>query len=51
MKYTDFWDALAALTVMPTPRWRRPNTNGIPGIVSGIDFERMRRSDLMRQLA
>lgn len=36
---------------LPTPRWRRRNANGIPGIVSGVRFERKRRSDRERALA
>lgn len=50
-KYSDYFTALEALVRMHTPRWRRPNANGIPGIVTGIRFDRMRRADLERALS
>lgn len=50
-KHTDYFTALEALVRMPTPRWRRPNANGIPGIVTGLRFDRMRRADLKRVLS
>ena len=50
-KYTDYFAALDALVRMPTPRWRRRNANGTPGIVSGVRFDRMRRTDLERALS
>lgn len=50
-KHTDYFTALEALLRMPTPRWRRPNVNGIPGIVTGIRFDRMRRADIKRALS
>lgn len=50
-KYEDYFEALGNLVRMPTPYWRRRNTNGIPGIVAGVRFERMRRTDLERALA
>lgn len=50
-KYTDYFAALEALVRMPTPRWRRRNVNGIPGIVAGVRFDRMSRVDLQRALS
>lgn len=51
VKFTDYFEALAALVKMPTPRWRRPNANGIPGIVAGVRFDRVSRAELERALA
>lgn len=45
-KFDDFLDALAELQRMDTPRWRRPSPKGIPSIVTGVRFERMRRSQI-----
>jgi hypothetical protein len=42
----DFDEALAALQRMPTPYWRRPNSSGNWGIVSGVRWERLDTSDL-----
>lgn len=50
-KYSDYFAALEALARMHPPRWRRPNANGIPGIVTGIHFDRVRRIDLERALS
>ena len=50
-KYSDYFAALEALVRMHPPRWRRPNANGIPGIVTGIHFDRVRRADLERALS
>ncbi len=50
-KYSDYFAALEALVRMHPPRWRRPNENGIPGIVTGIHFDRVRRVDLERALS
>ncbi|WP_245815692.1 hypothetical protein [Luteimonas chenhongjianii] len=50
-KHKDYFTALEALVRMPTPRWRRPNGNGVPGIVAGVRFDRMRRADLRRALS
>lgn len=45
--YSSFDDALDALKKMPTPYWRRPSkTSGIPGIVSGVRWERRPLSEL-----
>jgi hypothetical protein len=38
-KIESFNDALAALATMTTPRWRRPNTAGNWGLVSGTHWE------------
>jgi hypothetical protein len=32
--FSDYWEALAELSKMPTPRFRRRNKNNIPGIVA-----------------
>ena len=40
-------DALAALQVMASPFWRRPNENGTWGIVRGIRWARLDRTDLL----
>ena len=50
-KHADYFTALEALLRMPTPRWRRPNANGIPGIVTYVRFDRMRRADIERALS
>lgn len=42
-----FEDALAALQKMATPRWRRPNNAGSWGIVSGRDWKRIERRQLL----
>lgn len=51
VKFTNYFDALEALVRMPTPRWRRANADGNRGIVSGIRFDRIRRTELERALA
>ena len=51
VKYTDYFAALDALLKMPTPHWRRPNAHGIHGIVTGVHFDRMRRTDLEHALS
>ena len=45
-KVDDYYEALEMLQRMNTPRWRRPGPSGVPGIVSGVRFERMARRDL-----
>lgn len=50
-KYSDYFEALSALQAMPKPRWRRKNSEGNAGIVTGTEFERIRRSELLAQLA
>lgn len=42
----DFLEALGRLREMPTPHWRRPNVNGIPGIVAGIGWKSIPRQQL-----
>lgn len=44
--YEDYEDALAALSRMATPRWRRPNENGNFGIVSAERWRRLTRDEL-----
>ena len=45
--HATFEDALGALQRMATPRWRRPNDAGNWGIVSGRDWKRVERRQLM----
>lgn len=45
--YDSFDEALSALQKMATPRWRRPNEAGNWGIVSGRDWKRIERRQLM----
>lgn len=49
-KHTDYFAALEALQKMNPPRWRRKNSDGIPGIVAGVRFDRQRRADIERLL-
>jgi len=39
-KFESYEEALAYLRSVPVARWRRPNKNGIAGIVSAIDWVR-----------
>jgi len=45
--HATFEEALVALQKMATPRWRRPNEAGNWGIVSGRDWKRIERRQLM----
>jgi hypothetical protein len=45
--HATFEAALVALQKMATPRWRRPNDAGNWGIVSGRDWKRIERRQLM----
>ncbi|MFZ9198478.1 MAG: hypothetical protein ACO22Z_03945 [Paracoccaceae bacterium] len=45
--FPSFNEALFALHKMATPRWRRPNEAGNWGIVSGRDWKRIERRQLM----
>ncbi|WP_444464180.1 hypothetical protein [Rhodobacter capsulatus] len=47
VQYASFDEALIALHKMATPRWRRPNEAGNWGIVSGRDWKRIERRQLM----
>lgn len=47
----DYWEALDRLARMDVPKWRRPSSTGIWGLVKGDGWKRMRRKDLERQLA
>lgn len=47
VQYPTFDEALTALQKMATPRWRRPNEAGNWGIVSGRDWKRIERRQLM----
>src|SRR4029079_19666173 len=42
----DYQEAVARLSQMSTPYWRRPNEHGNWGIVSGISWQRKVRSEL-----
>jgi hypothetical protein len=42
----DYREALARLTRMPTPYWRRPNASGNWGIVAGVSWQRKPITDL-----
>ncbi|MDP2139812.1 MAG: hypothetical protein Q8L20_03275 [Gammaproteobacteria bacterium] len=45
----EFNDALESLRKMPSPYWRRPSkTTGIPGIVTGIRWERKPLSEVLK---
>lgn len=41
--FSNFAEALSALSAMPVPRWRRPNDKGHWGIVSGVAWQRVER--------
>jgi hypothetical protein len=45
-KFQDFYEALDALTQMPTPKWRRPNLSGNRGIVSGVEWHRVSKATM-----
>lgn len=45
-KIREYEEALAALSAMPIPRWRRPNEHGRFGIVTGRSWRRLSRSEL-----
>ena len=47
VKVSDYFDALQQLNNMPTPRWRRPNANGNPGIVAGVRFDRLTEAQIL----
>jgi hypothetical protein len=47
-QFSDFNEALEELQRMPVPYWRRPNESGNWGIVDGIRWERLDKSDLDR---
>ncbi|PTV93648.1 hypothetical protein C8J27_11313 [Rhodobacter aestuarii] len=51
VQYASFDEALIALHKMATPRWRRPNEAGNWGIVSGRDWKRIERRQLMSMCA
>ena len=40
---SEFSEALARLNAMAVPRWRRPNENGLWGIVSGVTWQRIEK--------
>ena len=46
VQYGTYAEALAELQKMATPRWRRPNSAGNWGIVSGRDWKRVERGKL-----
>ncbi len=44
--YDDYWLALAVVSAMTPPKWRRPNRSGNWGIVTGVDWLEIRRSTI-----
>lgn len=50
--YADYWDALSNLRAMRTPRFRRRNSNNIPGIVAckPESFEEVKLSFIEQEL-
>ncbi|WP_202799818.1 ASCH domain-containing protein [Rhodanobacter fulvus] len=40
VSYANYDEALSALRTMPVPRWRRPNSKGNWGIVTGVRWRR-----------
>jgi hypothetical protein len=47
----DYFEALKQLQAMDTPRFRRPNANGIPGIKVGTGWQRVALDDLDAAIA
>ena len=47
----DYFTALAQLSQMDVPRWRRANAAGNAGIVTGVRFDRVSRAELQRGMA
>ncbi|QEX14944.1 hypothetical protein FRZ44_02200 [Hypericibacter terrae] len=45
-KIADFRLALDLLTRMEPPRWRRPNSKGVPGLVTGVTWTRKTAAEL-----
>ncbi len=43
LNVSSFEEALTMLNAMPVPRWRRPNENGLWGIVSGVSWQRVEK--------
>ena len=50
IKIECFEDALTQLTEMPLAKWRRPNIAGNYGIVSAVEWRRIRREELSQSL-
>lgn len=51
-KVQDYWEALALLQEMETPRWRRPSMgSGRPSIVVAKGWRRISRSEIDRMLS
>lgn len=46
IKVADFDEALEYLQSMPLAKWRRPNASGNMGIVSAVEWKRVKRSEL-----
>lgn len=46
--YDDKYDALAKLRKMHKARWRRPNSNGIPGIVTAREWKPISQEEFER---
>lgn len=50
MRHQDYFEALAALMKMKSPKWRRPNTSGNRGIVTATRYERVTRAEIEQVL-
>lgn len=46
VKVNNFDDALEQLLHMPLAKWRRPNASGNYGLVSAVEWKRIKRSEL-----
>ncbi len=46
IRHRDYFEALAALMKMKSPKWRRPNTSGNRGIVTATRYERVTRAEI-----
>lgn len=44
--FRDYFEALAALRQMQRPHWRRANGRGRRGIVVGVDWRRLPRTEI-----
>jgi hypothetical protein len=49
VKFDDIDEALAYLNSMKSPKWRRRNDKGVPGIVTGIDRREISRDEFLKK--
>jgi hypothetical protein len=49
VKFDDIDEALAYLNGMKSPKWRRRNDKGVPGIVTGIDRREISREEFLKK--